>query len=301
MKVLVVVVTYNATKWIDKCLGSLKKATIPLDTIVIDNKSTDNTVQLLKNKYPEIILVQPSQNLGFGQGNNVGLQYAIDHNYEYVYLLNQDAWLFPNTIEELIRFQRNNPQYGILSPLQLQSNGKCLDQNFVNILVNSRSQTSIINDFCLGKASNSYDVDFVMAAHWLISRECLLTVGGFSPTFFQYGEDGDYTARVLKHGFNIGVVFTAKAIHDREDRPVTKSKLIYMTYVSCLTELTGFYRKSRCPLIWVILFSIWSSIKYCSFKPIWNLMNIIIRIKDVYANKKASLNGFAFLINETKM
>lgn len=295
MSVLVVVVTYNATKWIHECFGSLRKSSVPLDIIVIDNKSTDSTIKELKENYPEAIIVQPSSNLGFGQGNNVGLQYAIDHNYEYVYLLNQDGWLFPNTIEELIRYHKNNPQYGILSPLQIQANGKSLDKNFENILVNGRSRTKIINDYFLGNSSNSCDVDFVMAAHWLISRECLLKVGGFSPTFFQYGEDGDYTARVLKHGFYIGVVYTAKAIHDREDRPISKSKLIYLTYVTCLTELTGFYNHSRYPMTWVILFSIWSSLKYFSIKPIWNLIKIVVKIKDIYTNKRASLNGFAFL------
>lgn len=300
MSILVIVVTYNATKWIDDCFGSLQKSTIPLDVIVIDNKSTDNTVKIIKDKFPEIMLVQPSSNLGFGQGNNVGLQYAIDHNYEYVYLLNQDAWLFSNTIEELTKYHKENPQYGILSPLQLQANGKCLDRNFERVVVNSRSRNRIINDFCFGYTHSLYDVDFVMAAHWLISRECLLKVGGFSPTFFQYGEDGDYAARVLRHGFNIGVVFTAKAIHDREDRPISKSKLIYLAYVACLTELTGFYRHSRCPMAWVILFSIWNSIKYCSMKPLCNLMKIVVKIKDIYANRNASLEGFAFLTNNNK-
>ena len=80
MKVLVIVVTYNALQWIDKCLVSLLNSTIPVDCIVIDNMSTDDTVKYIKESYQWVHLVVSEKNLGFGQGNNIGLQYAIDNN-----------------------------------------------------------------------------------------------------------------------------------------------------------------------------------------------------------------------------
>jgi len=114
MKVLVIVVTYNALQWIDRCLASLLNSTIPVDCIVIDNMSTDDTVKYIKKSYKWVHLVSSKKNLGFGQGNNIGLQYAIDNNYEFVYLLNQDAWIFPDTLRNLIDVYNLHTEYGII-------------------------------------------------------------------------------------------------------------------------------------------------------------------------------------------
>lgn len=87
MKVLVIIVTYNAMRWIDKCLTSLLKSSIPVDCIVIDNKSSDDTVETIKRNYSFCRIIESEENLGFGKANNLGFQYAIDNNYDFVYLL----------------------------------------------------------------------------------------------------------------------------------------------------------------------------------------------------------------------
>ena len=78
-------------KWLQNCLEAIKKSTYPVDTIVIDNGSTDSTVLFIKSNYPEVHLVESGKNLGFGQANNVGMRYALEQNADYVYLLNQDV------------------------------------------------------------------------------------------------------------------------------------------------------------------------------------------------------------------
>ena len=91
MKVFVIIVTYKGKRWYDRCFGSLRQSTIPLQTIVVDNASNDGTVDYIRENYPEIYLIESKENLGFGKGNNLGLRYALDHGCDYVFLLNQDA------------------------------------------------------------------------------------------------------------------------------------------------------------------------------------------------------------------
>lgn len=295
MSILVVVVTYNALKWAERCFSSIRESSIPLDCIVIDNKSSDGTVDFIKTNYPEIIVLQPNENLGFGRGNNLGLQYAIDNDYDYVYLLNQDAWLYPDTIEKLVAVHKKDIDIGILSPMQIQANEFFLDENFADGTCRYSSNKNIINDLYFRRENDYYEVPFVMAAHWLISRACLLSVGGFSPVFLQYGEDGNYSARTLAKGFKIVIAPAARAIHDRENRKLNKKQYIYLSYVACLTALSGYYVPSKHPHIWCVLRTIQTCIKYLSFKPIINYIKIISNLRFINKCRKLSLEDCAFL------
>ena len=119
MKVLVIIVSYHFEPWIDRCLGSLRLSQYPVDTVVIDNGSTDRTIQRIQNDYPEVRLLPQAKNLGFGKANNIGMQIAVAEGYDIVFLLNQDAWIDSNTIGKLVALSQSHPQYGILSPVHL--------------------------------------------------------------------------------------------------------------------------------------------------------------------------------------
>ena len=119
--VLVIVVTYNAMKWAERCLSSLRNSSVSCDVMVIDNNSTDGTQNFIHTHFPEVELIENKKNLGFGQANNIGLQRVLDENYEYAYLLNQDAWVMPDTLEKLIDISKTHPEYGVLSPMQLKA------------------------------------------------------------------------------------------------------------------------------------------------------------------------------------
>ena len=93
MRILVIIVSYNFERWIDRCLGSLRESVHPVDTVVIDNCSSDSTTQLIEQRYPEVRLIKNKENLGFGRANNIGMEIAISEGYDAVFLLNQDAWI----------------------------------------------------------------------------------------------------------------------------------------------------------------------------------------------------------------
>ena len=213
-KVFIIIVTYNGMEWLPKCL----KSTTPYPVIVVDNGSSDNTVPFIEECHPEIILLKQKKNLGFGQANNMGISHALQKEADYVFLLNQDAYLKLNAIEELVEVQRQNRHFGILSPIHLNGNGEKLDENFSHYLHQDINK-NFYSDYVLNKTKKEiYEVPFVNAAGWLISRNCLEIVGGFDPIFFHYGEDDNYCQRLKYHGIKIGVVPKTFILHDREFR-----------------------------------------------------------------------------------
>lgn len=239
MKLLVIVVTYNGIQWVERCFGGIFNSSIIPDVYVIDNGSTDGTQQYINCKFPQIMFHQSDQNLGFGRANNLGLQFALDNDYEYVYLLNQDAWVMPDTFERIIEVSKNYPEFGILSPFQMEANMEHLDLNFKKNVCAWKSSPDLLDDLYLGKRKDVIPVLNVMAAHWLITRDCLEKVGGFSPTFRHYGEDDNYIDRVFYWGFKVGIVPSLKVVHDRENRVLSLPKLMYLNYVGDLRILSN--------------------------------------------------------------
>jgi len=216
MKIFVVIVTYNPKKWIDTCFSSLRKSSLPLNIIVVDNDSTDNSPVLIKGNYPEVNLIQSTENLGFGKANNIGIKKALNEDADYILLLNQDAWVEEGTIEKLVSVAQSNPDYGIISPIHLNGKGDTLDYAFVEYIKQVKDNR-LLNDLLLNIPMNDiYELPFVNAAAWLITRTCIQKVGGFDPMFFHYGEDDNYCQRVKFHGFKIGIVPGSTIFHDRQ-------------------------------------------------------------------------------------
>lgn len=156
------------------------------------------------------------ENLGFGKANNIGMKRAYKENADYVFLLNQDAWIESNTIKGLIEAHKNNPEYGVLSPFHLAGDGKSIDTNFSNYITQSLCN-GLLSDLYLNKENmkHVYEIDYVNAAFWLISRKCLENIGGFDPLFEHYAEDNDYINRVKYHNYKIGLCPKLKGFHDR--------------------------------------------------------------------------------------
>lgn len=202
--IAVIIVTYNGAKWLKKCFQSLEDSIYKVTTIVVDNCSTDNSVEIIQS-FPKIQLIQSAENLGFGKANNLGIQKAIELGADYVFLLNQDTWIFPETISNLVEVAEANEHFGILSPLHYSGDEIHLDANFETYW--KRKAKSI--------TKNVDEVPFVNAAAWLLSKKTIEKVGYFEPLFQHYGEDRNYTDRMLFHKYKTVVVKNAKICHDR--------------------------------------------------------------------------------------
>jgi len=220
--VAVIVVTYNGMRneWIRHCLDSLQDAGLIASTIIIDNASTDATYDYARGNYTVFHCSRMPANAGFGKGNNAGLRIAYEAGFAGMFLLNQDATVNRDTVPRLVRAGAENPEFGILSPLHLNGSGELLDYKFLNYISNSYDEgRRLYSDAVLGRPLDRiYEVQYVNAASWLVSRNCVKKVGLFNPLFEQYGEDDNYAQRVRYHGFRIGVVPGSDIRHDREER-----------------------------------------------------------------------------------
>jgi len=221
-KVFVVIVSYNPIKWIDKTLQSIFKQSLHADVIVVDNGSTDGSLELLDSTYPSVMLIKTKENIGFGRANNLGIRHAYDNGADYVFLLNQDAWIKGNGLALMVDMAQQFHEYGILSPVHLNGKGDALDSNF-STFISPKHTPSFVSDIYMGKLQNQvYTTTYVNAAAWLLSRKCIETVGGFHPSFFMYAEDDNYLQRVAYHGLKVGIYPFAEIFHDREQRNTPK-------------------------------------------------------------------------------
>jgi len=266
-----IIITHNATKWIEACLKSVLSSTIPVRIIVVDNASTDETSHYIQEHFPHIELLKLDANIGFGPANNLAIQHMLTvsqarpaapqtHQLAQgtlkgndvpppVFLLNQDTRIEPDTLERLLIAMDTHPQYGILSPIHLNGAGTDLDRPFRNYLLESDIDPNTL-DVLEPKGSTSPEpgstpqsplpIRFINAAAWLITPECLQRVGGFHPAFFMYGEDWEYLNRVFHANFEAGIVPGALMYHDRESRPAkpyAQREADYFEIKSLVTKL----------------------------------------------------------------
>jgi GT2 family glycosyltransferase len=214
LKVYVVIVTYNGMKWIEKCFSSLRTSNCLVHVIAVDNGSTDGTQEAIRQRFPEVQLIQNAKNIGFGKANNIGMRMAIEHNARFVFLLNQDAWLREGSLSQLVDTMRHHPDIGLLSPLHLNGIGTGLDKKFAEYI--SELGPNLTSDIALNENIDQiYDVKFVNAAAWLLSRACVERVGYFDDMFFMYGEDDNYFQRIGFHQFRTAILPKAAIFHDR--------------------------------------------------------------------------------------
>jgi GT2 family glycosyltransferase len=204
-----IVVTHNGSSWIEACLQSLFLSSCSLKIVVVDNGSTDNTRDIVNN-FSDVKLYKNTKNIGFGSANNIGINYALSQNADYVLLLNQDTKIDKFMLENLIDAHSTDNSYGILSPLQMDYEGEKVNPGILDYL---SKNSEIISDGILGKFKQIYVLPFIPASAWLIPRAVLEIVGGFDSIFFMYGEDSDYCNRIKFHGYKVGLVPNARVLH----------------------------------------------------------------------------------------
>lgn len=243
-EVFVIIVTYKGKQWYDKCFNSLRASTIPVKTVVVDNTPGEEDAEYVKSHFPEVHLIKTNENLGFGRANNLGLRYALDNGCDYVFLLNQDAWLdAPDTLRKLVAIADKHPEYGIVSPMHINAERTALRMT-LGIGAHNRND-KLLSDLYLNKVGDIYETNFVNAAAWLLSRKTLEIIGGFDPIFKHYEEDDNYLNRVIYHGLKIGVCPAARIIHDHRDSQQSDEHNDYRQKQFMLVEWTDINKPFR--------------------------------------------------------
>lgn len=300
--IAVIIVTYNGEKWIDKCIKPLYEID-NIKIVIVDNNSTDKTVDLIKEKYSKTCLIESKSNLGFGQANNKGFEYAIRNNFEYVFLLNQDASIDETNILKLVNEYSKFEDLGILSPVHFKD-----DINIENIFSSYLKENNINSDI-IGD-DKLVNMKFINAALWLISVENLKKIGGFNPTFFHYGEDVEFVNRMNFLEMKTFVLLNSKAYHFRDYNiksvRANSSKKVHfgpwhIKYYILLSNIN--YSLFRCILLSFRLFVV-SLIKHLAqlnFNSLkWDIKifyDVMKNIRIVLKNRKISKNVIIPFLN----
>ncbi|WP_223608941.1 glycosyltransferase family 2 protein [Chryseobacterium sp. OSA05B] len=216
-EIYIIIVTYNAMKWAERCFTSLRKSSVPVKCIVVDNGSVDSTQEYIRNNFPEVDFTQSETNLGFGKANNIGIEKAYKNGADFFYLMNQDAWLYEDSMEKMLEVYQNHPrqeEVGIISPIHIDGTEKYMDIFLDQYIAKNYEKTRMISDLYFQTLKPWYEIHFINAAHWLLPRKTIESVGGFNPYFFHYGEDDEYVNRVHFHNMKVILVPGSKVVHD---------------------------------------------------------------------------------------
>jgi GT2 family glycosyltransferase len=233
-----VVVTYNGIEFLKGCLEPVKQLNEKL--IVVDNNSSDGTADTISRLYPSVTLIRNEENKGFGSAMNQGISVAYKNGADFVFLLNQDAMIRFEALENLVKIHNSASEYGILSPYQYGLGMNEFNRTFSNEL---NRYAELGNKKTLNLSGTIITMDFVNAATWLISRECIETVGGFDPSFFMYFEDADYAERVKAQGYRIGACQDVKSYHADKNSNKISSIQAHRNYIN-RWRFNAFWRKN---------------------------------------------------------
>jgi len=204
----VVVLNWNGIKVLNQCLSSLRTQTYtPLEITVVDNASTDDSVNFIRERFPDVQLVVNEQNLGFGGGNNVGIRAS---QGRYIMVLNNDTRLDPHCIEELRRCIEENDRYGACaSKILLEYEDNLIDAAGIVVCPDGLS----IGRGRLEKG-NTYDeeaeVFFASDCACLYRREMIEDIGLYDEDFFAYADETDMGWRAQLAGWRC--IYNPKAV-----------------------------------------------------------------------------------------
>lgn len=211
MNLSIIVLTYNGQRWIGKCLQSLLDAGMEgRRVLVVDNGSTDGTVETVRQQFPMVQLKINQKNLGFAAGNNTGIKLALDDGAEYVMVLNPDTTVAPDCFARLEEAVKEKPS-SVLVPLQLRYDGGGIDPAMrKGLLVESGE---FVDDLYRAQRRTAYPLKEAYFGAVLFPRRVFETVGQLDECFFMYGEDTDFCRRMGWAGFKIHLVPGAIVYH----------------------------------------------------------------------------------------
>jgi GT2 family glycosyltransferase len=223
----VVIVCWNAKHYLELCLESLAAAPPrrSMEVLVVDNASTDGSVEMIEAKFPWVKLIKSSENLGFAKGNNVAIRQC---QGRYIALVNPDVIVFPGCLDALADFLDENPKVGNVGPrvfnpdMSMQSTCRRFPTLWNNFCSATGLSVRFKNSrFFAGEHmfyfphDRTLAVDVLVGCFSMIRREALDAVGLLDEGLFMYGDDVDWCRRARNAGWQVVFYPGGQAIHDR--------------------------------------------------------------------------------------
>jgi O-antigen biosynthesis protein len=240
LQLSIIIVNYNVKYFLEQCLNSVKKAIDGLDAEVwvVDNASSDNSVQYLQPKFNCANFIASKQNVGFAKANNQALYKC---NGKYVLFLNPDTLLPEDCLHKAVAFMEGHEKAGALGIRMIDGSGEFLPESkrsfpnpitsfFKLVGLNSLFPKSrVFGRYSLGYLNEfeNHEVDVLAGAFMLARRDVLLELKGFDETFFMYGEDIDLSYRIQKAGYK-NYYFSESCIIHFKGESTRKGSLNYI-------------------------------------------------------------------------
>lgn len=213
-----VIINWNQPELTLACLESLSELDYPNFRIVlVDNGSTDNSVALIRQAYPNVILIETGENLGYSAGNNVGIRYAMEHEAEYVFLLNNDTVIDKNMLSRMVAIGEADSNTGMIGPTIYYFDPPDMLWSAVNSIDWVRGQIIRhgLNETWPQATDDTppQQVDYVDSCAILVKREVIEKIGLLDEAFFINFDDADWNIRARQIGFEIIHVPAARVWH----------------------------------------------------------------------------------------
>jgi hypothetical protein len=221
----IIIVNWNSKEYLIKCLVSIENEIKDLtkEIIIIDNNSSDDSVEMVKQSFPEVYLILNKENQGFAKANNSGIRAS---KGKYICLINSDVIVLKECLPKLFAFMENHKNVGLITPKMLDSDGKTgqammLFPTLRNTLTRALALDSLFpkSHICSSFIMSSYDYNKTTAAEvllgffWMIRREAFEDVGLLDERFFIYAEDIDLCKRFYEKGWQNVYYAEAQVIH----------------------------------------------------------------------------------------
>lgn len=241
--VAIIIVSYNSERQIEECLASVyaQRRDVTQEVIVVDNNSTDRTVDLIREKFPAARLVLPGKNLGFAAGVNLGARHS---DADYVLLLNPDTVVLDHAVDTVVEFARANPGYALYGGRTMKPDGTLEPSScwglpslwsllmFASGLNLIARRNRLLDPESLGRwpRDTVREVGIITGCFLLVGRKVWNELGGMDERYFLYGEDSDFSKRAHVAGYHPVICPTARIVHEVGQSSATPTHKMLMLF-----------------------------------------------------------------------
>ncbi|MCK5917602.1 MAG: glycosyltransferase family 2 protein [Cocleimonas sp.] len=222
----IIIVSYNTAEYTKRAIQSAYDETTKtsFNIIVVDNNSPDNSVEVIRDHFPDVLLIESKKNLGFAGGVNLGAKVA---SSEYILLLNPDTLILDGAIDKIMHFSSQKSDAGIWggvtlnNDLTLNPNNARAKLSFKTLLFSALGLSKVFRSSCFFNHDNYgcwnrnsiREVDVITGCFFLTTRSLWQKLNGFDDTFFMYAEEADYCTRAIAIGHQPIVTPSARLVH----------------------------------------------------------------------------------------
>jgi hypothetical protein len=272
MDVSIIIVNYNTKDLTINCVKSIyaSKTRYSFEIIIVDNASSDGSVESIRSLFPKVRIIENKQNIGFARANNQAAAVSVGR---YLYILNSDTEIEKDVIEKAVSYGDLNPKVGVIGTKVILQNGK-LQDNFYKFptflselifftlgIIKSKDWFLFrLNKYKSYSLDKPFEVDVISGCSMFVKREVYKQIGLFNDKFFMYYEDSEFCYRVKKHGFK-NIYLPTSFVRHIHKGSIKENSEDLKVLVSCFKSACIYFRcvknwfyaqvfKSICLLMW---------------------------------------------------